>query len=86
MHFVVLTLLNNFSAVKLQYFPPKCRRADVEYGGECGEMLMRILPSIIEMIYGGSCPMCHFLFSFPRARAVSRQVSECIPVMVTMEL
>lgn len=53
---------------------------------EKGEMLMRILPSIIEMIYGGSCPMCHFLFSFPRARAVLRQVSECIPVMVTMEL
>lgn len=30
--------------------------------------------------------MHHFLFSFPRARAASRQVSECITMMVTMAL
>lgn len=35
---------------------------------------------------GGSCPMYHFLFSFPRARAAPRQASECITVMVTMAL
>lgn len=35
---------------------------------------------------GGSCPMYHFLFSFPRARAAPRQVSECVTVMVTMVL
>lgn len=35
---------------------------------------------------GGRCPVYHFLFSFPRASAAPRQVSECVTMMVTMVL
>lgn len=49
----------------------------------------RLAATLLEMrriSSGGSRPMYHFLFFFPRARAAPRQVSECITVMVTMAL
>lgn len=45
-----------------------------------------VAETILEMSSGGGFPVYHFLFSFPRAGAAPRQVSECVTMMVTMAL